>query len=270
MIDGAPSLVNFPTQELLRRRWSSCVSSSQPGSSLVGRRADAGAPSAATALTRELLRRLWSSFDLPDDQGAPVAPSALTKELRGRGANSAPCSLLLLLLLRCAVRTCSQPASPLPATQVASAPSRHSEVGAGCGSLARLCARALAAFPGASGCVGMATGGEILPVHDGDDEEPQDNQGGLAKDKGDAADAADDTATGTTEELPQRGAGRRGQVDLIDMQVRAAVCLVDQLCAAGCVPRAVCRGLCAVGCVPRRLAALLTGGAMCAVGSRWK
>jgi hypothetical protein len=54
---------------------------------------------------------------------------------------------------------------------------------------------------------GMATGGEILPVHDGDDEEPQDNQGGLAKDKGDAADAADDTATGTTEELPQRGAG---------------------------------------------------------------
>jgi hypothetical protein len=33
-----------------------------------------------------------------------VAPSALTKELRGRGANSAPCSLLLLLL-RCAVRT---------------------------------------------------------------------------------------------------------------------------------------------------------------------
>jgi hypothetical protein len=53
----------------------------------------------------------------------------------------------------------------------------------------------------------MATGGEILPVHDGDDEEPQDNQGGLAKDKGDAADAADDTATGTTEELPQRGAG---------------------------------------------------------------
>jgi hypothetical protein len=44
----------------------------------------------------------------------------------------------------------------------------------------RLCARALAAFPGASGCVGMA-GGEILPVHDGDDEGPQDNQGGLAK-----------------------------------------------------------------------------------------
>eukprot|EP01047_Picozoa_sp_COSAG01_P065936 COSAG01_NODE_9002_length_2586_cov_8.716574_1_plen_29_part_10 len=29
MIDGAPSVVNFPTQELLRRRWSSCVSSSQ-------------------------------------------------------------------------------------------------------------------------------------------------------------------------------------------------------------------------------------------------
>ena len=85
MIDGAPSLVNFPTQELLRRRWSSCVSSSQPGSSLGGRRADAGAPTATTALTWELLRRLWSSFGLPDDRGAPVAPSALTKELRGRG-----------------------------------------------------------------------------------------------------------------------------------------------------------------------------------------
>ena len=40
MIDGAPSLVNFPTQELLRRQWSSCVSSSLTGLYFV----DAGAP----------------------------------------------------------------------------------------------------------------------------------------------------------------------------------------------------------------------------------
>jgi hypothetical protein len=33
-------------------------------------------------------------------------------------------------------------------------------------------------------------------------------------------------------------------------QVRAAVCLVDRLCAAGCVLQAVCCVLCATGCVP--------------------